>query len=392
MLIVNMNSSLLKKAVCLFLLSVSACQNIQSATPSLGTSAVLPTGTDSIPTVTEVSGVATDSLLGPIITPLPQFDDYIIYNKFETRTDYAIWAIKLNDPTPRLITMNLKPWGWSPSNKFWLFTGNKSIYVANADGSDIHMVYTYEEYQGVELFWLTDEIVLFNAYKDITSQPPDIYSLNISSGAIIQLFQGESKFIQATFPSEKKWLLTDWPIGSLMIVDETHKAEQFFNNFSIPTNIFSPYPPIQRITKLDRYLFKAKDSGEADYKLWLASQQETSQVFFDPGSDGIDQFAVSPDEQYVALTFNTLNGVYLYIFSLESLQLLHKWIYPFTLSTGYFIWSPDSKSIVLPYSELDAGNSTEVHFGIQVMDITTGETRIILKEDVNEILAWHSLK
>jgi hypothetical protein len=288
--------------------------------------------------------------------------------------------------------MNHKPWGWSPSNKFWLFTGNGSLYVANADGSNIHAVYTYENYQAVEPFWLTDNIILFNAYKDIVSQPPDIYSLDVDSGAIVQLFPKENKFIQATFPSKKKWLLADWPIGPLVLIDENNKIETFFNNFSIPTNIFSPYPPIQHVNKLDKYLFKARGYEEASYKLWLVSQQDTPQVFFDPGSDGFDQFAVSPDEQYVALTYNTLTGVYLYIFSLENAQLLHKWAYPYTLSTGRFIWSPDSLYIVLPYSQLGAGTSTEVHFGIQVMDIKTGETRVILNEDITEILDWHSVK
>jgi hypothetical protein len=387
----HIDSSFLRKIVPLFLL-LSACQNIQPVTPSSVYPTALSTETNPLPTATEVSSVATDNQLGPSVTPLPQFDDYIIYSKFETRTDYKIWAINPKDPIPRLLSTNVKPWNWSPSNKLWLFVGNQSIYVANVDGSDAHAVYTNEEYQAIEPFWLTDEIVLLNAYKDVISLPPEIYSLTITTGAIARLFPGESKFIQATFPSEERFLLADWPVGPLSVVDQDNRSEIFFNDFSIPTNIFSPYPPIQRVNKLDSYLFKAKGPSEFDYKLWLASQQEDSQVFFDPGSDGIDQFMVSPDERYVALTFNALNGVYLYVFSLENFQLLHEWVYPYTLSTGYFAWSPDSQSVVLPYSEFDVGNSTEVHFGIQVMDVTTGETTIVLKEDVNEILHWHFIE
>jgi hypothetical protein len=142
---------------------------------------------------------------------------------------------------------------------------------------------------------------------------------------------------------------------------------------------------------LDKYLFKAIGPGEANSKLWLVSKQERPQILFDPGNDGIDQFSVSPDERYVALTYNTLNGVFLYVFSLDNLQLLYKWVYPYELGSGFFDWSPDSRSIVLHYSGSDTG-SAAVNFGIQVMDITTGETRIILKEDVTEILDWHSIK
>jgi len=141
-------------------------------------------------------------------------------------------------------------------------------------------------------------------------------------------------------------------------------------------------------------LFIAKGPGDTNYKLWLVSNQETSQILFDPESDGIDQFAVSPDEQYVTLTYNTIRskGVYVYIFSLENLQLLYKWVYPYKLGSGELIWSPDSQSIVTYYSESDIGHSNEVTSGIQIMDLKTGERKIILKEDVIQIIAWHFIK
>ena len=131
----------------------------------------------------------------------------------------------------------------------------------------------------------------------------------------------------------------------------------------------------------------AKDHGDSNYKLWLVSRQETPQILFDPESNGVDQFAVSPDEQYVALTLNTLNSKYLYVFSLDSLQLLYEWIYPYKLGNGYFIWSPDSESIVLYYSDPEAGITS----GIQVMNVRTGKARAILKEDINLIIDWHDI-
>ena len=335
------------------------------------------------------------SACGNAPSPLPKFDDYIIYSKYETNSDSEIWwAINPDKLTPLLLTANLVPRSWSPSNKYLLLTGNRSIYIANADGSKIHAIYTYKDYKGIDPFWLTDAVVLFNAYTDPFFLPPDIYSLDINSGRVTQLLSGSKnkQFIQATFPSEKKWLLANWSSGPLDIVDENGKTEKFFEDFSIPSDPFAPYSPIQRINRLDKYLFQAKGKGDTNYKLWLVSKHETPKVLFDPGSDGIDRFAVSPNEQYVALTYNKLTGEYVYIFSLDNLQLLYKWVSPYKIGNGELIWSPDSQSIVTYYSESDIGHSNKITSGIQIVDMKTGETRLILKEDVVQIRDWHFVK
>lgn len=326
---------------------------------------------------------------------LPSPKDYIFYIDFETNTDYKIWAINPNELTPIFVTSELALWDWSPSNNSWLLTGNRSIYIANANGSEIRNVYTYsDEYKGIQPFWLTEDIILFNAYEDYFFLPPDIYSLSVRSGEATQLFPESSNFIQATFPSENKWLLAGWASDSLNIINQNGTTENFFDDFLIVTDPHVPYQKVQRVNRLDKYLAQAKGREDTNYKLWLLPEQGTPQVLFDPKSDGIDQFSLSPNEKYVALTFNTveLEGVYLYVFSLENLQLVYKWVYPYTLGTGYFIWSPDSQSIVLHYSEFDAGSSTEVHSGIQVMNVTTGETKIILKKDVEQILDWYYIE
>ena len=220
-----------------------------------------------------------------------------------------------------------------------------------------------------------------------------MYSLNINSGIATQLFPGGNEFIQATFPSEKTWVKASSPAGSgpLNWVDQNGKAERFFDNFLIPTDPFVRYPPIQGTNQQGKYLLKAQGPGDTNYKFWLVSKQEKPQLIFDPGMGGIDQFTVSPDRRYIGLTYNTSSGEYLYIFSLENLQLLYKWIYPYRLGSGDFIWSPDSQSIVLQYSETDVMTSARVNFGIQIMSIKTGKTKIILKQDVTQIIDWHNL-
>jgi hypothetical protein len=326
-------------------------------------------------------------------TAMSPSEDYIIYLKYnpEDKQD-EIWAINPNKLIPLLVTSgrDIYPWTRSPSKKLWLFTGGGSIYVSNPDGSDIRNVYTNNEYTRIYPFWISDDVVMFNAFRDIYS-PPDMYRLEINTKVATQLSPGKSQFIQATFPLEQVWLQASWLDGTLEIVDQDGTAQQFFDTFSIVADYFNPNQ-IQRVNNLDKYLLSAKGDGDTNYKLWLVSDHEQPQMLFDPGSGGVDEFAVSPDEQFIALTYTALDDVHVYIFSLENLQLVYKWAYPYKLGNARFIWSPDSRSIALHYSESDVGTSNAITSGIQVMDIATGETRTILNEDVTQVLDWQFIE
>lgn len=374
----------------IFLLLVSACTNLQTPVPTEILTA-LPAITVAIQTATEMPNMTPTEHLTVDVTPFPLAADYIIYGKLSRENDYRIWmwAINSSKPIPILISESVYPSGWSPSNKLWLLTGNQSIYIANADGSNVRMMYSSEEYSFYYPFWLTDNVVLFNAFKDYLVAP-DIYSLNIDTGTATLLFSSASEyFIDSTFPPEKKWLRGSWSQTTTEIVSENMRAEKFFADFSVGTDPFSTGLRIQRVRKLDKYLFIAKKQGEANSKLWLASEQEIPQVIFDPGNDGIDRFAVSPDERYVALAYNTLKGEFLYIISLENQKLVYIWDYPHTLSNIKFIWSPDSQSIAFQYSE----NTTNgIEEGIKIMDIKTGQMTVISKDNVLEILDWRLVK
>ena len=340
---------------------------------------------------TDVIGTATTDQPTIVYTPLPRSEEFIIYSKYNIADDrYEVWAINPNRPSPLLVTSDpdLYPRSWSPSNEQWLFTHNGSIYIINYVAPDIRTIYNNREYKSVYPFWLSEEIVLFNAFRD-TLMPPDMYSVNINSGVVTQLFPGSSYYIQDTFRSEMVWLRADWRSKSLEAVNQNGKTEKFFDDFLVRGDPFDS-DQIQRIDKLDSYVFVAKREGDANFKVWLGSNHVMPQVLFDPGDGGVDEFAVSPDEQYVALTYVTSENVYVYVFNLDDFQLAYKWIYPYKLGSGLFTWSPDSQSIALLYS--DAGSSTGITSGIQVMNIKTGETKIILKEDVIEIIDWHLIK
>jgi hypothetical protein len=292
----------------IFLLFISACTRLQAPIPT-ETLTNLPATSALIQTATEIPSITPTEHLTVDVTPLPLSADYIIYGKISSDNDHSIWMWAINPvkPMPILISKSVYPSGWSPSKKLWLLTGNQSIYIANADGSNVRAIYNSEEYLFFGAFWLTDEVVIFNAFKDYLL-PPDIYSLNIDTSIVTRLFSNTSEyFIQSTFPSEKKWLRGSWSQPTTDTVDENGKAEKFFDGFLIPTDPFSSYVRIQQVMMLDKYLFVAQKQGDSNYKLWLAAEEETPQMFFDPGSDGIDRFIVSPDERYVALAYNTLN-------------------------------------------------------------------------------------
>ena len=186
--------------------------------------------------------------------------------------------------------------------------------------------------------------------------------------------------IAVVFSDEKKWIKKIWRNNQAYIVDQNGNAENFFDDFYIdfPSKFnMSINPPILRIKKQDKYLFIAKRNGDDDYKLWLVSNHEDPSMLFDSGISTTSQFAVSPDERYVAtLQENGSDSYRINILSLDSLKLLHSWTFPFKMTTPKFFWSPDSETLALDYSTDPVG----VNNGIQIMDIKTGQMKVILKK------------
>jgi hypothetical protein len=387
----NTYTTFFKIAICILFLFVSACESAGSPTSSqTRIPTALSTATVFIPTTPATSEVPENAQAVTTYMPLSHAEEYIIYSKYNVSNDQEeIWAVNPHKPNPFLITTNVTPRVWSPSNALWLFTKGGSIYVANADGSDIRAVYANEEYTGIDPFWLTDSLVLFNAYKDSFS-PPDIYGVDVGSGMATQLSSGDNKFIQATFPSESIWLRGDWLTGSLDIIKQSGEVEKFFSDFAILADFLNPNQ-IQRINRLNKYLIVAKERGDAYYKFWLVSNHETPIMLFDPGDGGVNFFRMSPNEQYLALTYVASDDTFIYFLNINNQDLIYKWRCPYEIGSCNFIWSPDSQSIALFYSDSDVGTSS-ITSGIQVMDITTGETRKILNEDVTQIIAWQFIK
>jgi hypothetical protein len=82
---------LIKRTVCFFLLFLSACQSLQSPTSTqTGIPTVSPSLTTFVFGATKVSGEGTNDQPVTNLTPLPKFDDYIIYSKSDPLTLFQI--------------------------------------------------------------------------------------------------------------------------------------------------------------------------------------------------------------------------------------------------------------------------------------------------------------
>ena len=195
--------------------------------------------------------------------------------------------------------------------------------------------------------------------------------------------------IGAVFFDEKKWLKVD-TTSVVSLVDENGNSDAFFAKFLIrgPGILyFDPRRPfVDRIVKLDKYLFVAQERADpkSNYKLWIVSKHEDPYMLFDPNGENIDQFSVSPDEKYIAVTHDGMEK-HIYIFSTDTLQLLYKWIFPYKIGDAEFLWSPDSGEIAFYYFN-------DSKYGIQIMDIKTSKTKIIVKKDVALLQKWITVK
>lgn len=115
-------------------------------------------------------------------------------------------------------------------------------------------------------------------------------------------------------------------------------------------------------------------------------------MIFDPGNESVNFFMVSPDEKYLALTYVTSEGTFINFLSLENQQTVYQWPCPYKIGTCNFTWAPDSQSLALLYSDSNFGVDNGIASGIQIMDVATGETKIILNEDVTQIFDWHFIQ
>ena len=171
----------------------------------------------SAPTDLVVAPNVQQENLPKIISTLEPKHDYIIYVKQKEVEADEVWAKNPDSGDTVLVAEGdaLFPKGWSPSGDYWLFVDNYSLYVSNADGSDIRRVYQVKDNSYIVAWWLTDEVILFEPYVyDEDGRiwpPPHQYYINIRNGETGRLDPkreddaGGTYLIQGIIPSSESW-------------------------------------------------------------------------------------------------------------------------------------------------------------------------------------------
>jgi Tol biopolymer transport system component len=307
-----------------------------------------------------------------------------------------IWALNPKRQTPIKIVEGLWPSAWSPSGKRWLLKTDNALYVADADGFNIHQVYQDPHYLYLSATWLSDTVLIVNAFSDLSSQP-DIYQINIETGEIKQIIIDGLAAAISVAVSNNVWfgVFDGYDGHRIQVLDQAFNMTPVLNNLKVSISPFG-FDSVQFLPTTDDFIFIGADKNNDKYVLWHASLSNPSpQELFISNEDGfISDFKISPDGKSVGLIYMSTSFTYFDVVDISSRQLIHKWLYPYSIGTSTIHWSPDSKYIVFPYQSIDIGQaatSADITSGIQIMNIYTGEIDVLLKEDVN-IVDWHSLK
>jgi hypothetical protein len=334
-----------------------------------------------------------------LISRMQLHKDYIIYVDQNTQDKQnEIWALSPGDGAPFIVLKGdgLWPNGWSPSGSYWLLCGKSQLYVASADGSGIHQIFQNQNYVLLDAIWLSDTIVLVNAYFDL-QYSPDIFQIDIERNEIKKIsLDGLTQVLSVNIPNGE-WIGLFNERG-LKLIDQQQQVRAFLDQFYIDTPQRFGFDSIQPLQDSDGFVFIGVEKKLERKGLWKAStSQSTTQLLFgEAEKEGyISSFRISPDGQLAAIVYPTSPDIYFYVLDIQSGRLLHRWVSPYTIGTPYVHWSPDSRYIVFPYQSMAPGepaNESDIVFGIQIMDVITGETQVLLKSDIIGIMEWHFLE
>lgn len=328
-----------------------------------------------------------------VVSTLQPKQDYIFYSDWGTDGNET-WALNPENKEKILITKGrLHPSGWSPSGDDWLFQDSDSLYIADADGSGIQRIYNFPESDncGELVAWLSNKILLIDIYACDTRgrllPPPHQYYLDITNGTEgridpVQEFDETGTFlIQGIIPEEEKWTQLNWYTGKLEIADLRGNHEPILNEMELHTEALSF--SMEFVPKTTDVVFHAwrDDSngpGEIVDGLWIMSMNTRMPELLINGYPELQirEYHVSPNGKYLAFAYDDGLQYKISFYNLQNREIEKEWNFPYRLSSPRFLWSPDSRFIALPYS------SDTFDEGIQIMDISNGQTRLLIDKNV----------
>lgn len=331
-----------------------------------------------------------------LLAPLPTGKDYIIYTVWNSaEKQNEIWAHNPDDGEAFVMFRSGEIWpgNRSSSGSLWLFGDSSAIYVANADGTGIRLVYQNPKYIRMQADWISETDIMVEAFQDL-SEYPDIYRINTETGKAEGIDIKGIKYIQAVCIEKNVWIGWDSALDIVRVVDQGLDTYPILENYhDVSVDIFD-HDEIQFLPGSDEFIFIASDIGLDNYSLRKSSLSGSEvSTLLEPAENEYNlEFQISPDGYFVGVVYETLEGNYFYVIDLSTGNLIYHWVFPYTIGSTHFIWSPDATQIALPYFEGVTGSGSEIVFGIQIMDLATGETRVVLKRDVLWFNEWVSLK
>lgn len=354
----------------------------------------------------ENSAITSISTLAPEnanITPvffkrLEPGKNYIFYISYQGSKgqNHELWAV---DPLSGEFFQVAKGinWflGWShPGNK-WLLSGKHALYVANPDGSNLHMVYEDPQYTFTYSWWLSDNLILINAYSDL-QLPPRIYILDLTTEKIDDVTTEDAPKFTAAVSLRNTWIEASWDSGKMQVNDVSNRPYHLFDEMRIRLSPFDS-SDIEFLSNADQIIFIASQNADSQqgssWKLFLAStlNDSLSLLFEAEKNSTINKFRISPDGRYLAFTYSTGKDTFINFLNLQTKKIDYKWVYPYWPdSNSPFFWSPDSKFIVLPYVSSGPWTVPTTRSGIQIMNISNGETKLIVDSQNVRIIDWQS--
>lgn len=319
---------------------------------------------------------------------LQSMTDYLVYiNKIKESDQWGVFALHPGESNELLLAretggLNFK--GCSPDGSYCLLDGD-SIYLSNSDGSNYHQLYSDQQYKGINSFWISNSQIVVNAYKEL-GLVPERFILNIEDGHIQFLDQTGAKVVLNSFPFIGIAIEKDYSTNEFFKLDITGKEEKIFEGFEDIVDLVGFSQGTQE------YIIIANKHGDNVKRLWaVTADTYIKREIYDLRDYKISNIQLSPDNKYMAFTaFSPLYGedACISFINLQSGKMDHQWRYPYWPNNATFVWSPDSRKIALPYTNGTPEKSGSISNGIQVMDISTGKTDVILEKNVIALRAW----
>ena len=352
----------------------------------------------------ETSGIRQDNL-PVVITTLESRQNYITYIKEKKDGVNEVWAINPETRVSTLIASGNRLYSkdWSPSGDYLLFADNFSLYIANANGSGILRVYEVKEKSFIAAWWLSDDIILFDVYvidsNDMIWPPPRQYYVNIKNGERGQLYQESGMndsgqyLIQGIIPADKSWIQINGFTGEVNIANLQGNITKILDGYNLRYPIgalgieFVPEKKSIVFLAPQKDLINANESLDSLWEMPL-SEKEPKLIVEETPNIQFYEYHISPNGRYLAYTYGDGSKYIISILNLQTYKFEYYWDFPYHASTPSFVWSPDSRFIAFPYANSESGTKPVTSFGIQVMDITNGSTKVLVTEDV--VLGnWH---